>query len=74
MSMGDLDRRKHDVDIIERVLGGIRDSGETDRRSRVVDVDLPNTSGSPNSTLELTVGISENESSSRRPEGPRRRS
>ena len=74
MVMGDLDRRKHDVDILERVLGGIRDAGESDRHSRVVDVDIPGTNDSPNSTLELTVGISENESSTRRPDGPRRRS
>ena len=74
MTMGDVDRRKHDVDILERVLGGIRDSGESDGRSRVVDVELPGTSGCPNSTLELTVGISANEPSNRRTEGPRRRS
>ena len=65
---GDLDRRKHDVDILERVLGGIRDSGEPDGDSRVVDVDVPGAGGSPHSTLELTVGIDENESPTRRPE------
>ena len=74
MSMGDLDRRKHDVDILERVLGGIRDSGEPERHSRVVDVDVPGASGSPHSTLELTVGVDENVSSLDRSEGPRRRS
>jgi hypothetical protein len=74
MSMGDLDRRKHDVDILERVLGGIRDSGESDRHTRVVDVDVPGASGGPHSTLELTVGIDENETASGRTEGPRRRS
>jgi hypothetical protein len=56
--MGDLDRRKHDVDIIERVLGGIRDSGgEADGHARVIDLDVPWVSGSSHSTLELTVGI-----------------
>ena len=74
MSMGDLDRRKHDVDILERVIGGIRDSGESDRHSRVVDVDVPGAGGSPHSTLEVTVGIDGNESSTGRTEGPRRRS
>ena len=66
--MGGLDRRKHDVDIIERVLGGIRD---TDRRAHVVDVDLdvPSDRGSSHSTLEVTVGIDENESDHRRPKG-----
>ena len=72
MSMGDVDRRKHDVDILERVLGGIRDSGEPERHSRVVDVDVPGTCGSPHSTLEVTVGIDEDESSTP-PTGDRRR-
>jgi hypothetical protein len=74
MNMGDLDRRKHDVDILERVLGGIRDSGESDRPSRVVDVDVPGTGGSPHSTLELTVGIDGHESSIPRTGDRRRRS
>ncbi len=74
MSMADVDRRKHDVDVLERVLGGIRDSGEPDRHSRVVDVDVPGTSGSPHSTLELTLGIDENVSPPDRPESPRGRS
>ena len=72
--MGDVDRRKHDVDILERVLGGIRDSGEPERHSRVVDVDVPGASDSPHATLELTVGVDENVSSPDRPKGPRRRS
>ena len=72
--MGDLDRRKHDVDIIERVLGGIRDSGDPDGTSRVVDVDVPGPASSPHSTLELTVGIDENVSSPTAATGPRRRS
>jgi hypothetical protein len=56
--MGDLDRRKHDVDIIERVLGGIRDTAESsDSHTRVVDVDLPHTGDSEPSTLELTVSL-----------------
>ena len=63
----DLDRRKHDVDIIERVLGGIRDSDTADGRPRVFDVDVPWVSGSRDQTLELTVGIDNSES------GPRRR-
>lgn len=61
----DLDRRKHDVDIIERVLGGIRESGLSDRRTRVVDVEVP---GDPDehSTLELTIGLDDSESDRRR--------
>jgi hypothetical protein len=57
--MGDLDRRKHDVDVIERVLGGIRDSDAAEGRARVIDVDVPWVSGFRDQTLELTVGIDE---------------
>jgi hypothetical protein len=65
--MGSLDRRKHDVDIIERVLGGARDGDATgDDRTRVIDVDVPWVSGSRNQTLELTVGIDHTASDSRR--------
>ena len=53
----DLDRRKHDVDILERVLGGIRDGDPPDERTRTVDVNLPWTEDSPPSTLELTIGF-----------------
>ena len=53
----DLDRRKHDVDVLERVLGGIREPGPVDERIRIVDVDLPLTNESPPSTLELTIGF-----------------
>ena len=64
--MGGLDRRKHDVDIIERVLGGIRDSDrDEDDRTRVIDVDVPS-SGSREQTLEVTVGIDHTEADSRR--------
>jgi hypothetical protein len=60
----DLDRRKHDVDVIERVLGGIRDTG-SDRRTRVVDVDVHNDQDE-HSTLELTIGLDDAESDRRR--------
>ena len=53
----DLDRRKHDVDILERVLGGIREPGPADERTRIVDVNLPWTEASPPSTIELTIGF-----------------
>ena len=55
--MADLDRRKHDVDIIERVLGGIRDPGPADERLRIVDVDIPSTDESQPPTLEVTIGF-----------------
>ena len=65
--MGGLDRRKHDVDIIERVLGDIRDSDAAeDERTRVIDVDVPGVSGFRDQTIELTVGIDHTESDSRR--------
>ena len=63
--MGDLDRRKHDVDIIERVLGGIRDSG-SDGRTRVVDVEVPSSDESPAPTLELTICLEHSNSDRRR--------
>lgn len=64
--MGDLDRRKHDVDVIERVLGGIRDSGQSDGRSRVVDVDISRVSDRSPRTLELTIGLDDSEFDRRR--------
>lgn len=65
--MGGLDRRKHDVDVIERVLGGIRESDTADDvRTRVIDLDVPWVSGFRDQTLELTVGIDDTASDSRR--------
>jgi hypothetical protein len=55
--MGDLDRRKHDVDIIERVIGAIRETGTSDGRTRVVELNVPSVGGSSRPILELTVGI-----------------
>ena len=66
MVMGELDRRKHDVDVIERVIGGIRDTDGPPHSTRVIDVDVHGISGYPHSTLELTVGLDETESKSRR--------
>jgi hypothetical protein len=65
--MGDLDRRKHDVDVIERVLGGLQDgSGPDATRIRVIDVEMPWAGGSTHSTLELTVGLMPDEQERRR--------
>ena len=64
--MGDLDRRKHDVDVIERVLGGIRDSSQPDGRTRVVDVEIPRVSDRSPTTLELTIGLDISEFDRRR--------
>ena len=62
----DLDRRKHDVDIVERVLGGIRDARRSDVETRVLDLDVPWASGVDHPTLELTVGIDDSASDRRR--------
>ena len=65
----DLDRRKHDVDIIERVLGGIRESGSPDVQTRVLDVDVPDApwaGGTVHRTVELTIGIDDTASERRR--------
>jgi hypothetical protein len=55
--MGDLDRRKHDVDIIERVIGDIQDSSDGPPR-RVVDLEVPS-AGGRQSIVELVVNISD---------------
>ena len=66
--MGGLDRKKHDVDVIERVLGDIRGSSDAaeDDRIRVIDVDVPSVDGARDQTLELTVGIDATVSERRR--------
>ena len=65
--MGDLDRRKHDVDVIERVLGGVQEtSGAPDSSTRRITLDLPREGGSSRPTLELTVGLASDAHSSRR--------
>jgi hypothetical protein len=63
--MGDLDRRKHDVDIIERVIGGIQE-GSDGPHERVIDVEVPSIGGSP--IVELIVNLADDS-----PTGPDRR-
>ena len=56
--MGDVDRKKHDVDVIERVLGGIGDDVRAhDQSTHLLDVDVPWFGGSMHSTVEMTVGL-----------------
>ena len=57
--MGDVDRRKHDVDVIERVLGGIHDAVDLNEPARRIDVEVPSSTGS--SIVELIVNLSEDE-------------
>jgi hypothetical protein len=58
--MGDVDRKKHDVDVIERVLGGAgADDGPDDRSTPLLDVEVPWFGGVKSSTVELTVGLPE---------------
>lgn len=64
--MGDVDRRKHDVDVIERVLGGAgADAGPHDRSTPLLEVDVPWFGGSRPRTVELTVGLPEDSRSHR---------
>lgn len=69
-----LDRRKHDLDIIERVLGRIRDTGGSEARTRVLDVDVPRAGGDVLRTVELTIGIDDTASDRRSSTRSRRRS
>ena len=56
--MGDVDRKKHDVDVLERVLGGIQESmGPAASSTRLLDLDVPWFGGSVHSTVELMVGL-----------------
>lgn len=60
--MGTVDRRKHDVDVIERVLGGVRDQlADEARPTHVVDLHIRD-AGRPQ-MVELTVGIADVEPS-----------
>ena len=53
--MGDVDRRKQDMDVIERVIGGFRDRLDDGKPpTHVVDVYTDQ-----HSTVELTIGIAE---------------
>lgn len=60
-SVGAIDRRKHDIDVIERVLGGIQDeSVSRGSHTEVVDIDArPWLGGFTTSAVQLTVGIGE---------------
>jgi hypothetical protein len=51
--MGDLDRRKHDVDVMERVIGDIQENSDGPP-GRVIDVEVPSTSP----IVELVVNLS----------------
>jgi hypothetical protein len=59
--MGDLDRRKHDVDVIERVIGGLQASSDGPP-GQVIDVEVTSTDGP--SIVELVVNLSEERRSS----------
>lgn len=56
--MGDLDRRKHDVDVIERVVSGVRDRLQDDGAPAQV-VDVGPGSGTDHLMLELTIGVAD---------------
>jgi len=56
---GNVDRKKHDVDVIERVLSSAHEPAEAPSyHTHVVNVGLhPWVGGSARSTVELTVGV-----------------
>ena len=55
--MGAIDRRKHDIDVMERVLGGARDEfGASEPHTEVVDIGIhPWLAGSTTSVVQVTV-------------------
>ena len=57
--MAAIDRRKHDIDVIERVLGGIQDEPVgRGSHTEVVDIDArPWVGGVTTSAVQLTIGI-----------------
>ena len=75
LGMGDLDRRKHDVDVIERVLGSVRETvGRPGEYTRLISVEVQWEGGGPaRSTVELTVGLASNAAESPPPRRDRRR-
>jgi hypothetical protein len=56
--MGTIDRKKHDIDVVERVLGqGDDEVGERDGRTEVISVDVrPGFVSSTSSSSQITVG------------------
>jgi hypothetical protein len=63
----ELDRHKHDVDVIERVLGGVHEAlGADQPRRQVIDVAVPATNGYRSSSLELVVHLGERRATSDR--------
>jgi hypothetical protein len=60
--MGAVDRKKHDVDVIERVLGNAQETAAwSEAPTTRYSVEVPWIGGSMDSTLELTVGLPEEE-------------
>lgn len=55
--MGAIDRRKHDIDVMERVLGTARDPEETNAPyTEVVELGIWPSAGTARSAVQLTVG------------------
>jgi hypothetical protein len=67
--MGEVDRKKHDVDVLERVLGGVGESTPPAHSTPLFDVDVPWFGGSMRSTVEMTVGLPEESRAKRRNNG-----
>ena len=56
--MADLDRKKHDMDVMERVLGGVREAIEAQGgHTEVVDLDVRAwIAGTTTSAVQMTIG------------------
>jgi hypothetical protein len=57
--MGNVDRKKHVVDVLERVLGDVQTAlGPAEPHTKVIDVEVrPWLGGSRTSAMQLTIGI-----------------
>lgn len=56
--MAAVDRKKHDVDVIERVLGSAQETWSEAPTTRY-SVEVPWIGGSMDSTVEFTIGLPE---------------
>jgi hypothetical protein len=56
--MGAVDRKKHDVDVIERVLGSAQETATwSEAPTTRYSVEVPWIGGSMESTVEFTIGL-----------------
>jgi hypothetical protein len=67
--MADIDRRKHDMDVMERVLGSARDrSGDAASRTEVVTLgNRSSLAGATTTAVQVTVGDLRRDEEAQRP-------